>query len=220
MYAFLSDLTRFIQTQDRQLEVEIRKLNDFLNAPEHYRLEELEQFITINYPQIYQQIIRAESGKSDCIASSKLSYQAHYGTIPEQNTVYCQVNHNDGEKGTTLLEEKGTTLLSEECGTTLLQNEAIATLVRKRTDDIIVISGQEFHIGKSMNVDYTIVDNNAISRNHAVIRRSFGDYFIADENSKNHTFVNDIMLVAEQQQRLRNGDIIKMADEEFEFNVN
>lgn len=184
VFAFLGDITGMFKFQDKQLEIELQRLKTFLKTPEYYRIEDIELFIRINYPQIYQQVACEE------------------------------------EMGTTLLaEEEGTTLLTEEEGTTLLQEEAAAILLRRRTGDRIEISSAEFHIGKSAGADYTIVDNNAISRNHAVISRSFGDYAISDENSKNHTYVNGIWLVPGQQQMLHNGDIITMADEEFEFSI-
>ncbi len=193
VFAFLGDITGMLKFQDKQLEIELQKLKTFLKTPEYYRIEDIEQFIRTNYPQIYQQVACEEETGTTLLAE---------------------------EEGTTLLaEEEGTTLLAEEEGTTLLQKEAAAILLRRRTGDKIVIDGAEFHIGKSANADYTIIDNNAISRNHAVISRNFGDYAISDENSRNHTYVNGVLLVPGQQKMLYSGDIITMADEEFEFSI-
>lgn len=196
VFAFLEDVSNVMDKMknlDTQLEEEGQKLKDFLNKPEHYKISDIEQFITTNYPQIYQQI----------------------SATPKVET--CQ--HSETEKGTILLvEEEGTTLLEDE-GTTLLQSEPTATLLRQRTGEVIVISGMDFHIGKSISADYTLTDNNTISRTHAVISRKFDEYVITDENSKNHTYVNGVMVVAGQSQVLRNGDIIRLSDEEFEFSI-
>lgn len=216
VFAFLGDVIEGLQYSDKQLGEEIQKLEAFLSNPENYRIEDIENFITTHYPQIYQQVIRVENGKSGYISSNKLSYQKQQKPPVAQSE---QCYEDEEEMGTTLLaEEEGTTLLEEE-GTTLLQSEPTATLVRRRTGDVIVVSGTEFHIGKSVSADYTIADNNTISRTHAVISRKPEGYVISDENSKNHTYVNGVILTPGQQQVLCNGDVIRMSDEEFDFSV-
>jgi FOG: FHA domain len=66
-------------------------------------------------------------------------------------------------------------------------------------------------------VDYCIKDNSAVSRSHADILRKENGYVIVDNNSLNHTFVNGIQLVPQDQMLLADGAVVMLADEEFEF---
>ena len=59
--------------------------------------------------------------------------------------------------------------------------------------------------------------NSAISRSHADIYTRNDGYYITDNASLNHTYVNGVMLMAHQQMLLTNGSIIQLADEVFEF---
>ena len=68
-----------------------------------------------------------------------------------------------------------------------------------------------------MKVDYCISDNNTISRTHAQITYKNGEYYITDLKSTNYTYVNGNKVAADQDIKLRNGDKIKLSDEEFEF---
>lgn len=93
-----------------------------------------------------------------------------------------------------------------------------AILVRKKTGEQIQIRKQLFKIGKErVNVDYCISDNSTISRIHVQITYRGGEYYIMDMKSTNYTYVNGNKLAANQEVKLRNGDKIKLSDEEFEF---
>ena len=68
-------------------------------------------------------------------------------------------------------------------------------LIRVNTDERIMITKQNFKVGKaSMGVDYTVKGNGAVSRVHAVITNKDGIYYIRDNKSTNHTYVNGKML--------------------------
>lgn len=93
-----------------------------------------------------------------------------------------------------------------------------ATLVRTKNGEQIQIRKQIFKIGKErVKVDYCISDNNTISRIHAQITFRNGEYYISDMKSTNFTYVNGSKLAENQDMKLRNGDKIKLSDEEFEF---
>lgn len=204
VYAFLNDLLAKLRCEDRGVMEEINRLKAFLKNPAHYRIADLEGYILEVYPQIYQQIPRAEKGMSGFITSSQLSYRQHYD--PEK------------ESGTTLLEEEAGTVLLQEEGTVLLrQPEVTAKLRRMRTDEMIVIGGSDFEIGKDAGADYCVKDNKAVSRHHAVICRTGMAYAIRDKNSTNHTYVNGRMLKEGRPETLQDGDVIRLADEEFQF---
>lgn len=68
-------------------------------------------------------------------------------------------------------------------------------------------------------VDYFIGDNTAISRSHADFIIRDGKYYIVDKNSTNHTFVNGIMIQSNVETAITHGDIIRLANEDFEFRL-
>lgn len=214
VYAFLSDLIAKCRSGEREVMEECKRIRAFLDDTGNYRMEDIERFIMSVYPQIYQQVTRAEKGLSGFITSSRLSYRNHYGTGQP----------GDGEEGQTVLlgdeDEEGTVLLQEE-GTVLLQQpDIMAHLQRTRTGEEVLIRGGEFHIGKDAAADYTIRDNKAVSRRHAVICCNGSTYSVRDENATNHTYLNGKMLEPGDMEALSDGDVIRLADEEFVFSMN
>ncbi len=64
-------------------------------------------------------------------------------------------------------------------------------IIRVNTEERVIIKKQTFKIGKSgVGVDFTIHGNGAISRVHAIITSKNGEYYIKDNKSTNHTFVD------------------------------
>lgn len=93
-------------------------------------------------------------------------------------------------------------------------------LIRVNTDERIMINKQVFKIGKSgMSADYTITGNGAISRIHAIITCKDGNYFIKDNKSTNHTFVNGESVEDGETKQLTNDCKIVLGDEEFIFKI-
>lgn len=93
-------------------------------------------------------------------------------------------------------------------------------LIRKRNGEKINITSDLFRIGKEADyVDYAISDNNTISRAHSDIIKMNKDYYIQDNNSKNHTYVNEIMLYDRQAVKLEHNCEIKLSDELFTFKL-
>ena len=91
-------------------------------------------------------------------------------------------------------------------------------LLRRKTGEKIYIKDEDFKIGKSqINADYTISENQAISRVHCIVRRKNGVTFIEDNNSTNGTFVDGQKLEPHKEQFLKVGSVVKLGDEEFEF---
>ena len=89
-------------------------------------------------------------------------------------------------------------------------------LERKKNGESIAISKANFCVGKDdLHCDFCIRDNNTISRQHAIISISAGRVYIEDNHSKNGTFLNDIKLISGQRQELRDGDRLKLSNEEF-----
>ena len=79
----------------------------------------------------------------------------------------------------------------------------------------IAVTKTPFVIGK-LNADYTI-EKGYISRVHATILQQDGIYYIQDENSKNHTYINGVQLAPYTKAVLENGTRIKLGIEELVF---
>ena len=91
-------------------------------------------------------------------------------------------------------------------------------LIRVNTKERIMITKQNFKIGKSgIGVDYTVEGNGAVSRVHAVITHKAGEYYIKDNKSTNHTYVNGEMVPDGENEPLLHDSTIVLGDEEFVF---
>lgn len=93
-------------------------------------------------------------------------------------------------------------------------------LIRTKNQEKIIVDKNVFRIGKSKtDVDYTVEDNVAISRVHAIIHKRDGACYIKDNDSTNNTYVNGMILKGEKEQLLMKGMKISLADEEFIFEL-
>lgn len=116
-----------------------------------------------------------------------------------------------------------TSVLGEGRGETTVLNAAqtSAYMIRRKNNERVTVSGPSFTVGKERSrVNYCISDNTSISRCHARITRKGAQYFVSDMNSTNFTFVNGVKVMPGQEVQLNNGDMIRFADEDFEFHAN
>ena len=105
-------------------------------------------------------------------------------------------------------------------GQSVQQEQMIPQLIRKKTGEQILLNKPVYRIGKERSyVDYFIGDNTAISRSHANFITRDGEYFVVDTNSTNHTFVNGSMIQSNAEIKLKHGDRIRLANEDFEFRL-
>lgn len=75
-----------------------------------------------------------------------------------------------------------------------------------------------FRIGKERDrVDFCITENRTISRLHATIYYRDGSCFVEDNNSTNRTYINGSPVLPDREIKLKNGDVLKLSDEEFDF---
>ena len=96
-----------------------------------------------------------------------------------------------------------------------------AYLFRKKTSELIPLSGIPFLLGKIPTAcDYLISDNPAVSRIHAVIRYSEEEacYYIVDCGTTNNTYLNGKKIPKGKGVRLYDKDRLHLATEEFVFN--
>ena len=111
-----------------------------------------------------------------------------------------------------------TTVLN--AGYNTMQKQRNPYLLRKKTNERVEINKNIFRIGKERSyVDYCIADNSAVSRSHADIIRKNNEFYIVDNNSLNHTFLNGMQIPSSQMQKLEDFMVIKLADEVFEFTL-
>lgn len=124
--------------------------------------------------------------------------------------------------GTRLLneEDEGTIWLDEGSGVLAPRREpASPVLLRLSNNETVRVDKPVFRIGKERSyVDYFISNNNAISRSHADIITREGRFYICDRNSKNRSYINGQPLPPNVEVEMRNGEHIRLADENFIFN--
>ena len=82
----------------------------------------------------------------------------------------------------------------------------------------LIIDKSEFLIGsKAGSVDGVININNLISRRHCVVKKREDGYYMSDNGSSNGTFINGTRLEKNMNNKLLDGDIVKIANIEFIF---
>lgn len=84
----------------------------------------------------------------------------------------------------------------------------------------IVVNKDEFVIGKKPELcDSVISFNKMISRSHCKICRKGSQYVITDLQSANGTYVNKVKLQPNQSFPIHNGDIIRLANSDFQITI-
>lgn len=78
------------------------------------------------------------------------------------------------------------------------------------------INKPEFTIGKKETNDGIVRFNAMISRVHCKISCSNGQYFISDQLSANGTFLNGVRLQPKVPTSLKNGDVVRLANSDFQ----
>jgi hypothetical protein len=114
---------------------------------------------------------------------------------------------------------------AEDCETVIMGQEVqsqklLPHLIRKRNGERISVDKAVFYLGRDAEFnDYAIVDNKYVGHSHCHIVTKDGEYFIVDDNSKNHTLVNGEVISSGVEVKLAHDYSIKLADEEFEFKL-
>ena len=100
------------------------------------------------------------------------------------------------------------------------QSRLIPQLIRKRNGEKILIQKPVFRVGRDSDFnDYAIIENRFVGHGHCHILCRGGEYFVVDDNSKNGTLVNGTPIVPGEEVKIKHGDVICLADEEFEFKL-
>lgn len=98
------------------------------------------------------------------------------------------------------------------------ESDGEAVLLRRKSGEKYPVAASGVIVGKALDADIVIAGNAAISRRHAeIVKKDSRCYYISDLNSVNHTWVNGDIVGPGGEHPLETGDIIRLADEEFEF---
>lgn len=155
--------------------------------------------------------------KNEYTSENVQSGSAVFSFSPQENNsapVIQERNTSFGE--TTLLSSGG-------IGETTLLNET-ATALRSPSLKVIK-TGQRYNIDKAVyrigygseEMDCSLTHNHAVSRHHADIIMQQGNYYIRDNYSKNHTYVEGRVVSPQETRKLENGTKIRLANEELVF---
>ncbi len=91
---------------------------------------------------------------------------------------------------------------------------------RKKNGVIVDIKPGMFVIGRSESMaDMVIEDNKTIGRKHAFINLQNDGCFLVDNDSLNKTRLNGMVLKPNVSYGIKDGDVIRLSDEEFIFRV-
>ena len=184
----------------------ISKFNFYLRKLDSFELKKVEDYIK----RFDGEIVALVKGQ---VYSTRLNddddaptdIMNHYDDLP--------TGRLDDEDETGLLDEE-----DEETGFLEEEYSLYPKLYRIKTEEYILINKGNFRVGKEQgSVDYFVADNPKISRAHADIESRNGKYYITDRNSKNGTYLNERRLYANQKTEIFDGDMIRMANDEFIF---
>lgn len=91
---------------------------------------------------------------------------------------------------------------------------------RLRTGEKAAVNKPEFYIGKERrNCDFTVTENNAVSRQHLKVITREGRYFVTDLKSTNGTYIDDKEIAPDCETEIFPEARVRLADEEFVFYI-
>lgn len=239
IFSFIYELLATTIVALSENRVFLDEIMSFVRSVQTFSTIEFEKFIIRVYPQVYKQVRRSEPGDSQYLKHTGWNYYAEKynskGNVDIDETNILIENQDFEETGllsetdeyeeTGLLvdeDEEETTCLSGNEGTGLYERKEIRYpyLIRLNTYEKISVDKPVYRIGKEKSyVDYFVMSNNAVSRVHADILTENNRYFIKDNNSTNHTFVNGTMISQNVKTEIFDGDAIMLANEPFEFHI-
>ncbi len=210
----------------------------FFKSMNPFDIKKIEKFVEKEDRSVVDTIKKYNAGLSGFMTNKPQHYYEHYNenkSQDEEATELLNERRYDNYAGlqdcydeeTSLLNDysdEATALLVEEEETGLLVdnyfNPRYPTLLRVLTGESISVNKPVFRLGKDRScVDYYVDNNIAVSRSHADIITRGNKYFVKDLNSKNLTYVNNQKLPTNIEIEIYDGDRLKLANEEFIFNL-
>lgn len=118
-----------------------------------------------------------------------------------------------------------TSRLDEPMGGTVLLGESSPPIPvvryyiqRIQPEERIELTHFPFLVGTELgSVAYCVSGNAAVSRRHAEFSLHDGECMITDQKSTNKTYINDCVITPFTPQPLKDGDIIRLGNEKFQF---
>lgn len=222
----------------------VGKLITFLN-PKSYTLDkfiyELEDMLGLEHKEVVEEedeedtTVEAETeeDKSDADVEKEPAEDTKQEVANDDDTeIQPELEENIAETSDEVIDEKvteetieidevsGKDAETEEVPSTVSKPEIEPYLIRLSNNQEIKIDKDSFYIGKDeKNVDYCISDNLAIDDKHAYIIRHGKEYFVVDNNSKNHTYLNRVLIGTDEEIFIPHGAQLRFADEDFEFRM-
>lgn len=225
----------------------VGKLITFLN-PKSYTLDkfiyELEDMLGLEHKEVVEEedeedeedtTVEAETeeDKSDADVEKEPAEDTKQEVANDDDTeIQPELEENIAETSDEVIDEKvteetieidevsGKDAETEEVPPTVSKPEIEPYLIRLSNNQEIKIDKDSFYIGKDeKNVDYCISDNLAIDDKHAYIIRHGKEYFVVDNNSKNHTYLNRVLIGTDEEIFIPHGAQLRFADEDFEFRM-
>lgn len=145
----------------------------------------------------------------------KPSIEAKPLSFAQHHMQYKEVSGNFGDTVFAGTDDDDTTRFDDRSS----QPSAIVpTLIRKRNNERIRIDSPIFRIGRDSSFNnYAVTDNHFVGHTHCHIISRDGEFFLVDDNSKNHTFLDGQQIPPSTEIKLSHGQKIRLSDEEFEF---
>ena len=224
MLGFFKDLLHSINHIKNENTKYLDEFSDFIRMQSSFSVSDFIDYICNhdkNSSLRFKYLMNQGNVKSNNNSYSNQFSFSSRDTIKEETTLLPDylLNTNEPPGETTVLSEN----ISGEETTVLSQNfhqNKYPYLIRLATKEKISIDKPIFVLGKEEQVvDCVISNNGAISRRHLDLTTQNHHYFITDLNSTNHTYVNGSKIPENIQIEVFDGDILKLADEEFEFHI-
>lgn len=200
----------------------------FFMAQQKFDIDAIERYIENEDRSVTNSIKKQNAGQSGFMTNKKQDYYEHYERkeTPGSDATALLMEEEDLSEETGLLNDEATGLMFGDETTVLYQEEVESipvrypTISRTSTQESVTINKPVFRIGKEKSyVDYFVMNNNAVSRSHADIITRGTQFYIIDLNSKNHTFINGQQIPPQLEVELRDGDNVRLANEEFVFHT-
>lgn len=207
----------------------VSKYISFIKSLNSFNISAIEDYISKEDNDIAKYIKSQNVSNSKSIEQKDCSWDCN-----QKKQVYSEETDilQDYEETGLLIEEEFKGGFDEDEGTSMLLEETTENsnsynkknnfpeLLRVSTNENIVINKPVFRLGKERSyVDYFITNNNAISRSHADIITRGNRCFVCDQNSTNHTYINGNIVEVKTETEIYEGDILKLANEEFIFHM-
>lgn len=172
----------------------------------------------------YKKLLKEEENQTVMAKEAlKLSGRVTPGFIPNSTNMPVNRSLNDAGNSQQMMDVSPETSvlgvgMNNQSGYLERKMPTYPTIIRYKTGESVVIKNNSFVIGSSADsVDYCVKYNSSISRKHACIMKFEDGYYIQDLDTTNGTYVNGIRVYPGRYTKLANGNVIKLAEEEFEF---